>query len=109
MLDQPGQQHRNGTDTEQASAVLPWRGGQRWRVLVILAESADPIGELPHDFYSEAGCRYPHVATTRCEDLAKLGLAEKVQGERRANRDGNLCEIWRATDEGRRFVAGVRS
>lgn len=98
----PGRHHRNGTSTEREAAerVSLRSGTQKAGVLIALARLGEAI---PHQLHAEAGCAAAHVATTRLEELQKLGMVEMTT-ERRETPHRGKAFLWRCTDEGRRVA-----
>ncbi len=103
LLDSlPAPSHRNDPQTSREAAPAgPRLGGQRRAVLLALAAAVD--GLTGHQACALTTCMYPSGATTRIEELCRLGLAEPSE-RTRATPTGRLATVWFATDAGRELA-----
>lgn len=101
-----GRVHRHPLATERATAerVSLRSGTQKALLLIALAERGEAI---PHDIYRQAGCAYPHVATTRLADFKAMGLVERLAEQRPTATD--TAHVWRITEAGRRAAAKLKA
>lgn len=101
-----GRVHHHPLATERAAAerVSLRSGTQKALLLLALAERGEAI---PHEIYRQAGCAYPHVATTRLADFKDEGWVERLE----AKRPTATCSahVWRITDEGRRVAEQLKT
>lgn len=87
--------HHPATSHQAAAAVLPTTSRHRRRVLALLALAPSTDDELQDSSGLGANtCRPRRV------ELVRLGMAED-SGQRRGNRNGNQCIVWRITSTGR--------
>ncbi len=94
-----GAYHRDDPITSREAALrnAPRSGTQRAAVLAALGVAGDR-GLTGYEAWQKTPCKWPHVATTRLEELMRLGLVEQTADER-----GGFL-VWRVTEVGR-FVA----
>lgn len=95
-----GPYHRDDPITSREAALrnAPRSGTQRAAVLLALADAADG-GLTGFELWGRTPCRYPHVATTRVEELVRLGLAEPTDDTRPTD-TGAQATVWRITAVG---------
>lgn len=105
LANHPGASHRADPVTahQAARAVAPRVGSQKAAVLLALVAAGD-AGLTGEELWRVTPCKWPHVATTRAEDLTRLGLAEPTE-RTRPTESGNQAVVWCATEQGRWIAA----
>jgi hypothetical protein len=100
LANHPGGVHKGDPITahDAARRVAPRVGTQKAAVLAALVASED--GLTGHQLCDATSCLYPHVATTRVEELVRLGLAEPTV-RTRATPSGCQAIVWVASERGR--------
>ena len=93
-----GRARKTDPDTSQRAArAFPVnRANQRGRILLYLSATAE--GATAEQLWKSTGGAYPHVAHTRCMELADLSLVE-LTSETRATASAT-AHVWKITPAG---------
>lgn len=95
-----GQYQVNHPDTSrEAAEIIKFTAGtHKLRVFLELHRRGD-YGATPDELWRATGGSFPHVSSTRCADLRKLGLAEMLETKRLTSR-GFYSHVWCLTEAG---------
>lgn len=93
------------TSRKAAERVSLRSGSQKAKLLLLLAERVE---DTPHNLFAEAGCAYPHVATTRLEEMAAEGWVLMTPHEK-PTRWGGESHVWKVLPAGLEAAAELRA
>lgn len=104
LAENGGRVRRDDPSTSKHAALLVRAGNQRGRILAALAECDGLTG---HEAAARCGVSYPHVATTRLEELEHLGFAVRTSATRSTPAGGSAL-VWVITEPGRAVAEQIK-
>lgn len=99
-----GRSRASDPHTSKHAALLVRAGNQRGRILSALAQCDGLTG---HEAAARCGISYPHVATTRLEELEHLSFVART-AETRPTPTGGSALVWVATARGREVAEQMK-
>lgn len=100
-----GRVRSSDPETSKAAARVVKAGTQRARVLLALANASDGLNG--YEAAVRTGINRVHAATTRCEELERLGFARRT-GSTRPTDTGCQALVFEITAEGREIATEMR-